>query len=72
MDSQDAVVAMVLSSLFAGTLGAARRMASRTHDAGDPVGAARRTDPGAPSHGATRCPQAGGPGMPVGMRQGAR
>ena len=42
MDGQDAVVAMVPSSLFARTLGAARRMASRTHDAGDQVGAARR------------------------------
>ena len=46
MESQDAVVAMVPSSLFSGTLGAARRMASRTHDAGDQVvGAARGTDP---------------------------
>ncbi len=72
MDSQDAVVAMVPSLLFSGTLGAARRMASRTHDAGDQVGAARRTDPCAPSHGTTRCPQAVEPGVPVGMSQGAQ
>ena len=45
MDRQDAVVVMVASSLFAGDTRRCVTHGIKTHDAGDQVGAARRTDP---------------------------